>query len=91
MWIADLILAVLLPYVVLPALGGIELGDPYENPYFLAIDPIWCAAVAGSFVVAAAWSYRRPSQALEAQLVPAAALALAAGVVIWLFATLPDA
>jgi hypothetical protein len=94
-WVADLVLAVFLPFLALPALNAVVSSfkppDPYENPYFVWVElTAFHAPLVGSFLVAAAWSYWRPSQALLAQLVPAAGFALVAGVVLHFVATLPD-
>ncbi len=91
LWLADLVLAILLPTFLLPAVAAavssLAEPDPYEDQHFIWIDPLWDAPLVASFLVAAAWSYLRPSQALRAQLVPAATLLVAAVVVASLFAT----
>jgi hypothetical protein len=75
----------------LPALAALASilapRDQYANPYYLWIDPIWTVPLVGSFLAAAAWSYLRPSRALRAQLIPALVLALGAGAVVYLVAT----
>ena len=92
LWVADLLLAVLLPLFGLTAFAALVSSiapEPYEHQYFVSIEPIGYAPLVLSFLLAAAWSYRRPSQALWAQLVPIATLAATGGLVAYLFAAFP--
>jgi hypothetical protein len=92
-WVADLVLAALVPVLGPPALDAIASGlansDPYQSPYYIVVGPTWYLPLAASFVLAAAWCYWRPSHALVAQLLPAATLSLGALFAVRLITTLP--
>ncbi|MCG8591648.1 MAG: hypothetical protein MJE66_20310 [Proteobacteria bacterium] len=88
-WIADIVLATL----VYPSLLVVEAvspwfasSDPYSDQYFISVHPWVPVTLIVAFLAAALWSYSKPAHALRAQCLPAAALLVNVGTVVYLLA-----
>jgi hypothetical protein len=93
-WVADLILAALIPTIGLSGISALIShlwpSDSYEHQYYLWVDPVGQTLLAVPFLIASAWSYIRPGHALRAQLVPAVSLSIVVAVVLYRFSDLPS-